>query len=79
MESVHERGMINLMQALQQKDENKIVTEDEVKEMAKAEKRKIIKRYPIDIVNHMDALFRHIILGLMKNMLLGKYHIEDYF
>ena len=77
--SVHETGMLHLIQALRQKDENRIITEQEVTQMSKAERNKIIKKYPIDVVNHLDALFRHIILGLKKKMSLGQYHIEDYF
>ena len=77
--SVHETGMLHLIQALRQKDENRIITEQEVTQMSKAERNKIIKKYPIDVVNHLDALFRHIISGLKKNMSLGQYHIEDYF
>ena len=67
------------MQALWQKDENRIITEQEVTQMSKAERNKIIKKYPIDVVNHLDALFRHIISGLKKNMSLGLYHIEDFY
>ena len=77
--SVNETGMLYLIQALRQKDENRIITEDEVKDMTKAERKKIIKKYPIDVVNHLDALFRHIIIGLQKDMSIGQYHVKDYF
>ena len=76
--SVNETGMLHLIQALRQKDENRIITEDEVKDMTKAERKKIIKKYPIDVVNHLDALFRHIITGIQKDMSLGQYHVKDY-
>ena len=63
--------MMHLIQALRQKDENRFITEDELKDMTKAKWEKIIKKYPIDVVNHLDALLRHIILGLKKNILVG--------
>ena len=68
--SVNETGMLHLIQALRQKDENRVITEDEVKDMTTAERKKIIKKYPIDVVNYLDALFRHIITGLKKDMSL---------
>ena len=40
---VYQSDMIHFIQALQQEDENRIVTEDEVKEMTKAERNKVIK------------------------------------
>merc|ERR1711873_131785 len=43
------------------------------------EKKKLIKKYPIDVVNYLDALFRHHINSMKKNNSFGKYHIEDYF
>ena len=76
--SVYESSKIPLIQVLQQRDENRFVTKDEVKEMTKAERSKIMKKYPIDVVNHLDALFIYIILGWKKNISLGKHHIEDY-
>merc|ERR1711867_41771 len=43
------------------------------------EKKKLIKKYPIDVVNYLDALFRYHINSMKKNNSFGQYHIEDYF
>ena len=55
--SVNETGMLHLIKALREKDENTIITDNEVKEMSKSERTKLIKKYPIDVVHHLDALF----------------------
>ena len=77
--SLHKTGMKYLIQALRKKDENIIITKDRVKDMTKAERKNIIKKYPIDIVNYLEALFGSIISGLKKNMSLGQCHNKDYF
>ena len=77
--SVNETGMLHLIKALKEKDENRVISDDDVKAMNKAQRSKIIKKYPIDVVHHLDALFRHHITAMKKNMSLGDYHIEDYF
>merc|ERR1712101_67648 len=58
---------------------NKVITDEEINSMTKEEKKKLIKKYPIDVVNYLDALFRHHINSMKKNISFGKYHIEDYF
>merc|ERR1712030_239401 len=60
-------------------DKKKVITDEEVNSMTKAEKQQLIKKYPIDVVNYLDALFRHHIHSMKKNNSFGKYHIEDYF
>ena len=77
--SVHETSMFALMKSLQEKDKKKVITDEEINSMTKAEKKKLIKKYPIDVVNYLDALFRHHIHSMKKNNSFGKYHIEDYF
>ena len=47
--SVNETGMLHLIQALRQKDENRIITEDEVNDMTKAERNNIINEYQINL------------------------------
>ena len=66
--SVHGTGMLHIIQALVQKDNYKIVTEKEIKIMTKAERNQIIKKYTIDVVNHLNNLFRHIIYGLKNDI-----------
>ena len=61
------------------KRKKKVITDEEINSMTKAEKKKLIKKYPIDVVNYLDALFRHHINSMKKNNSFGKYHIEDYF
>ena len=77
--SVHETSMFALMKSLQEKDKKKVITDEEINSMTKEEKKKLIKKYPIDVVNYLDALFRHHINSMKKNNSFGKYHIEDYF
>ena len=47
--------------------------------MTKQQKKKLIQKYPIDVVNFLDALFRHHINSMKKTNSFGKFHIEDYF
>merc|ERR1712082_189482 len=77
--SVHETSMLPLIKSLQEKEKNKVISNEEIYSMTKEEKKKLIKKYPIDVVHYLDALFRHHIISLMKNNSFGKYHIEDYF
>ena len=60
------------------KDNIEIITDDEVKDMTKAERNKIIKKYLIYIIHHLDALYQYIIIRLKKARSLGKYHIRDF-
>ena len=41
--------------------------------------RTFSEKYPIDVVQHLDCVFRHHINTMKKEMSLGEYHIEDYF
>merc|ERR1712002_1263663 len=75
--SVHETSMLPLIKSLQEK--NKVISNEEIYSMTKEEKKKLIKKYPIDVVHYLDALFRHHINSMKKNNSFGKYHIEDYF
>ena len=77
--SVNESGMLHLIKALKEKDEKRIINDYEVKEMSKSERIKIIKKYLIDVVHHLDTLFCHNICEMKNNMLLGEYHIKDFF
>merc|ERR1711873_361286 len=77
--SVHETSMLPLIKSLQEKDKNKVISNEEINSMTNEEKRKLIKKYPIDVVHDLDALFRHHINSMKKNNSFGKYHIEDYF
>ena len=77
--SVNETGMIHLIKALKQKDENRIISYTDVIMMSKSQRTKLIKKYPIDVVQHLDCVFRHHINTMKKQMSLGEYHIEDYF
>merc|ERR1712002_1354077 len=77
--SVHETSMLPLIKSLQEKDNNKIISNEEVNSMTKQQKKKLIQKYPIDVVNFLDALFRHHINSMKKSNSFGKFHIEDYF
>merc|ERR1711889_3106 len=77
--SVHETSMLPLIKSLQEKDQNKVISDEEINSMTKEEKKKLIKKYPIDVVNYLDALFRYYINSMKKNNSFGQYHIEDYF
>merc|ERR1712126_748211 len=77
--SVHETTMLPLIKSLQEKDKNKVISDEEINSMTKEEKKKLIKKYPIDVVHYLDALFRHHIISMRKNKSFGQYHIEDYF
>ena len=77
--SVNETGMIHLIKALKQKDENRIISYTDVIMMSKSQRTKLIRKYPIDVVQHLDCVFRHHINTMKKEMSLGEYHIEDYF
>merc|ERR1711867_211752 len=77
--SVHETSMLPLIKSLQEKDKNKIISNEEVNSMTKQQKKKLIQKYPIDVVNFLDALFRHHINSMKKSNSFGKFHIEDYF
>merc|ERR1712112_533641 len=65
--------------SVQEKDSNKIISNEEVNSMTKQQKKKLIQKYPIDVVNFLDALFRHHINSMKKSNSFGKFHIEDYF
>ena len=69
--------MLDLIKALREKDEIRMNNYDEVKDMSKSVR--IISKYPIDIVNHLDALFRHHISEIKRNMSLGEYHADNFF
>ena len=77
--SVNEIGMVYLIKSLQEKDQNKVITYEEAKAMSKSERSKLIKKYPIDVVHHLDALFRHHIAAMKKTRSLGEYYVADYF
>ena len=47
--------------------------------MSKSERSKQIKKYPIDVVHHLDALFRHHIAAMKKTRSLGEYSVADFF
>ena len=42
--------MFALMKSLQEKDKKKVITDEEINSMTKEEKKKLIKKYPIDVV-----------------------------
>merc|ERR1712243_495007 len=65
--SVHETSMFALMKSLQEKDKRNVITDEEINSMTKEEKKKLIKKYPIDVVNYLDALFKHHINSMKKN------------
>merc|ERR1711955_170790 len=46
--SVHETSMLPLIKSLQEKDKNKVISDEEINSMTKEEKKKLIKKYPID-------------------------------
>lgn len=71
--------MLDLIKALRKKDDNRKINYDKVKDMSKSERIKTIKKYPIDVVHHLDALFWHCISEMKRNMSLGKYHIDHFF
>ena len=54
--------MLDLIKALREKDEIRIINYDEVKNMSKSVRIKVIRKYPIGVVNHLDALFKTYIL-----------------
>merc|ERR1712030_196307 len=65
--SVHETSMLPLIKSLQ--DKNKVISNEEINSMTKEEKKKLIKKYPIDVVYYLDALFRHHIISLLITLL----------
>ena len=71
--------MLPLIKSLQEKDKKKIISNEEVNSMTKQQKKKLIQKYPIDVVHFLDALFRHHINSMKKTNSFGKFHIEDYF
>ena len=77
--SVNETGMVYLIKSLQEKDQNKVITYEEAKAMSKSERSKLIKKYPIDVVHHLDALFRHHIAAMKKTRSIGEYSVADFF
>ena len=77
--SVNEVGMNDLIKSLKEKDGNSIITYEQVMSITNAERNKLIKKYPIDVVHHVDARFRHHISTLRKPCSLGTYSVEDFF
>ena len=57
--SFNETGMVHLIKSLQEKDQKIVITYEEAKLMTKAERSELIKKYPTDVVHHLDALFGH--------------------
>merc|ERR1712034_203405 len=66
--SVHETSMFALMKSLQEKDKKNVITDEEINSMTKEEKKKLILSFPIDVVNYLDALFRHHINSMKNNI-----------
>ena len=64
--SVNETCMLHLIKSLEEKYQNKVITYEEADAMTKAERSKLIKKYPNDMVNYLDYLFRHHISALNK-------------
>merc|ERR1712215_340002 len=64
---VHETSMLPLIKSLQEKDKKKIITNEEINSMTKEQKKKLIQKYPIDVVYFLDALFRHHITSILQN------------
>ena len=77
--SVNEIGMHYLIKSLKEKDKNTVITYEEAIAISNAERKKLIKKYPIDVVHHLDARFRHHISTMKKTRSLGEYSIEDFF
>ena len=77
--SVNETGMVYLTKYLKEKYQNKLITSEEAKAMSKSERSKLMKKYPIDVVHHLVALFRHYIAAMKKTRSLGEYSVADYF
>ena len=77
--SVNETGMVYLIKSLQEKYQNKVITYEEAKAISKYERRKLIKKYPIDVVHHLDVRFRHHIAAMKKTRSLGEYSVADFF
>ena len=65
--------------ALKQKDKNRIISYDDVNAINKSLRTKLIKKYPIDVVQHLDCVFRQHINTIKKQMSLGEYYIKYYF
>lgn len=73
---------LELLQSLTEKENNRPMTLQEIedlKEMSNGQRYSILKKYPVDVVYHIDARFREQIKRLeMSNDLLGMYKFVDY-
>ena len=70
--------MLNLIQALKQKDENRIISKDEVKDINKAERNKISKKNIIYLAHYIYMIFQSNIIRLNKYISLRKNHIGNF-
>ena len=77
--SVNEVCITELIKALKEKEINRILTQEEVSSLTNNERYRLLKKFPIDVVQHLDARFRHNIQSLKKSKSLGEYHVEDHF
>ena len=74
-----EMHLLHLLKALKEKDVRREVLWDEVREMGSGERYSLLKKYPIEVVSHLDARFKHRVSSLRQKKSLGKYHVADYF
>ena len=77
--SINEIGMHQLIKSLKEKDGRCVITFEEAVAISNAERNKLLRKYPIDVVHHVDARFRHHISTLKKNCSLGEYSVDDFF
>ena len=77
--SINEIGMLDMIKELKEIDSGSLITHEEVMDMSNAERNRLIKKYPVDVVNHVDARFRHHISTLKKHCSLGEFAVEDFF
>ena len=77
--SINEVSIKELIKSLKEKDSNKKINDSEAESIPICERYRLLKKYPIDVVQHIDARFRNLIVDLKKSQSLGLYKTEDHF
>ena len=77
--SVDELNMTYLIKSLKEKELKTIISYEDAIAITRTERIRLLNAHPIDVVQHLDALFRHHIATLKKAKSLGRYRVEDHF
>ena len=80
--SAHEINYTELLQSLMEKELKRPLNDediDDIMNMSNTQKYKLLRKYPVDVVYHLDARFREQIKVFEKaDDILGKYKAVDY-